>query len=93
MGLRRYWIKFDITIHDNPPIGILIGCGVTGYDYDDAINLIKRRVFKMDDLSPILDCIENVDISSLDSNHVLPNMGMVTDRGIWFPLGYESEDW
>ena len=90
MELRRYWFKFDITIQNNPPIGTLVGCGVTAYNYDDAMNLIKEMVFKTINIPPLIECIEDVNVLSLDSNHVLPNMGLVTVRGIWFPLGYEK---
>ena len=31
---------------------------------------------------------EDIDVRALDPNHVLPNIGNVTSRGIWFPLGY-----
>lgn len=30
--------------------------------------------------------VENVDISSLDDNHVRPNMGSPIVRGVWFPM-------
>jgi len=31
------------------------------------------------------EAIENIDIRLLDQEHVVPNIGMVTFRGIWFP--------
>jgi hypothetical protein len=66
-----------------------MGCGVTAYDYDDAINLLREHVF--DGSEPdVLDFEENVDVSKLDHNHVVPNMGSVVVRGVWFPLGYDE---
>lgn len=88
MELVRYWIKFDISLSDSPPVGILSGCGITARNYDDAITIISKSIFKDRDMPNIKECIENVDISSLDANHVLPNMGSPFKRGIWFPLGY-----
>jgi len=32
--------------------------------------------------------IENVDVSTLDAGHVLPNMSPPNIRGVWFPLRY-----
>lgn len=32
--------------------------------------------------------IEDVDVSTLDPEHVLPNTGVPAARGIWFPLGH-----
>jgi hypothetical protein len=34
--------------------------------------------------------MEDVDLSSLEQKHVLPNLGDVTARGIWFPQGYDK---
>jgi hypothetical protein len=36
----------------------------------------------------VVQVVENVDVSTLDQKHVLPNIGDVTVRGVWFPLGY-----
>ncbi|MGH9896159.1 MAG: hypothetical protein ACREA0_30045 [bacterium] len=61
---------------------------MSAYTYADALNLIRERVFAGADVPEIAKVIEDVDVSTLDANHVLPNMGLVTVRGIWFPLGY-----
>ena len=88
MTLTRFWFKFHLNWSDPHPMGTIAGCGVTAYDYQDALGLLKNLVFK-EDLPKIKECIENVDISTLDEKHVLPNMGNIFRRGIWFPLGYE----
>ncbi|MDO8388733.1 MAG: hypothetical protein Q7T13_20335 [Polaromonas sp.] len=81
--LQRFWFSFE----DLPPYSSLrSGCGVTAYDYDDAVEILKEKVFSQ--ALPNLAVIEGVDIHTLDKNHVLPNMGLVTQRGVWFPLGY-----
>ena len=71
-------------------MGTLIGCGVTAWNYDDALNLVRERVFEGKVLPPIKTCVEDVDVSTLDEGHVLPNMRPPSVRGIWFPLGYED---
>jgi hypothetical protein len=83
MRLTRYWFEFadlsESTIHQ---------CfGVTAWTHDDAISLLSRLIpnWKQFQLNQI---ISNVDISTLDTNHVRPNMGVCTVRGIWFPIGY-----
>lgn len=43
-----------------------------------------ESVFTEIDLPRITQQIENVDVSTLDPNHVLPNMGLVTERVIGF---------
>ena len=81
--LRRFWFSFEGL----PSFSVLnVGCGVTAYTYDDALHLLKDRVFAQS--LPACSVIEDIDISTLDENHVRPNMGVVTQRGVWFPLGY-----
>lgn len=83
----RYWFHFDLTDYAHPPLGIIMGCGITEASFDLAMDRVKK-IFDNRTVPPILSCIENVDISTLDASHVRPNMGSPSDRGIWFPLGY-----
>jgi hypothetical protein len=78
MKLIRFWFEFD-NIHSY---------GVTAWNYDDAINILKEKVFSNTPFPVIKHVIENVDVSALDKGHVLPNMAIPTIRSIWFPLGY-----
>lgn len=88
MRLRRYWFDFSLEAGREYPIGIRMGCGVTAHDRADAETLMKENIFDGRQIPPITNCIEDIDVSTLDANHVLPNMGLVIQRGIWFPLGY-----
>jgi hypothetical protein len=86
MGLlRRYWFAFKAFPH---PTALNLGCGVTAYSYEDALHLLRERVFPASDLPEIVDFKVDVDVTRLDSNHVVPNLGLVVDRGVWFPQGY-----
>jgi len=85
--MKRYWFEFDgIDI----PGGVRMGCGVTAFNQDDAINLMNERIFKSIPFPPIRKVVENVDVSTLDKGHVLPNMLPPNIRGIWFPLGFNE---
>lgn len=86
--IKRYWFQFSKSDSEFLPIGVSSGCGLSAYNYEDAIELIKERVFSGANLPTIDDVVEEIDISTLDEAHVIPNMGDVTVRGIWFPLGY-----
>jgi hypothetical protein len=88
MKLVQYWIEFDLSLNDPHPPGLLAGCGVTAYDYDDALQLIRERIFVTTALPHIKKVVEDIDISTLDANHVLTNMLVPIRRGIWFPAGY-----
>jgi hypothetical protein len=81
----RYWVQFKLPLPSQYPMGLARGCGVTAYDKDDAMELIRKSLFTGDDIPEVSRITENVDISTLDANHVLPNMASPLVRGIWFP--------
>jgi hypothetical protein len=84
--LRRYWFEFAV-----PDFDVLkLGCGVTAYDEKDAEAVIRDRIFKGGPLPPIRKIVADIDVRSLDAGHVVPNMGSVVWRGIWFPTGFEQ---
>jgi hypothetical protein len=68
-----------------PRINKPSGYGVTAFDYLDAVQLLRERVFSGKDLPAIGSVIEDVDISTLDDRHVRPNMGVPVWRGVWYP--------
>ena len=81
--LTRYWFEFEPA--EQPTWWSIFGCGVTAYDYEDAVTLMREHVFKDRELPPISRCVKNVDIRTLDSGHVRPGMGVVVFRGVWYP--------
>jgi hypothetical protein len=88
MTLHRYWFRFDVALGDPHPPGTLLGCGVSAYNYDDALSILREHVFKGAPLPRVVDAVEDVDVSELDAGEVLPNMGSPVERGVWFPRGY-----
>ena len=92
MKSRKYWFDFDLSLSDRHAIGTLMGTGVTASSKEEALELVRKRVFRSQRMPSVVKCIEDVDISQLDPNHVLPNIGDDLLRGIWFPLGYDSGD-
>lgn len=84
-SLHRFWVTFKGTKQFSP---LTLGCGVTAYDHADALSILESAVFAGEPMLEINSIVEDVDIQVLDQNHVLPNMGLVTNRGVWFPLGY-----
>jgi hypothetical protein len=83
--LRRYWFDFEAIAEPSP---LNLGCGVTAHDYDDAVALLTSHVLSGQPLLRIRRVLSDIDISTLDEKHVLPNIGSVLVRGIWFPLGF-----
>jgi hypothetical protein len=86
-SLHRFWFTFT-----NPPqfSPLGLGCGVTAHNSEDAMTILRTQVFDSGAELKIEASIEDVDVQALDSHHVLPNMGDVTRRGVWFPLSYQS---
>ena len=72
--LIRYWFK---TKRGH-------GIGVSAYSRDDAEFLIKSAnlLFEYE----VVEVIANVDITTLDQGHVIPNMGPPNFRGVWYPM-------
>jgi hypothetical protein len=58
--------------------------GVTGYDLDDALSLIKRFHWA-DDLPPIAELIPTPDVGELLATGALGPIGVPVWRGIWYP--------
>lgn len=81
-SLTRFWFEFERT----SKLSILnIGCGVTARNYEDALSLLQERLFSGRQIPTIISFVEGIDVSTLDARHVLPNLGVTVDRGIWFP--------
>ncbi len=84
--LHRYWFTFEGDAR-SLRAGLAMGVGVTAFDRDDAARIIRRDVLEGQELPTVAHVIEDVDVSTLDPNHVLPNAGPPSVRGVWFPLG------
>ncbi len=87
--MKRFWFEFENIGYENLPAGVVIGCGITSNNYDDAIQILSEKVFKNYPIPKIVKLVEDIDISTLDTGHVKSNMSSPNLRGVWFPLGYE----
>ena len=87
--LKRYWIEFEIQMASDFPPGVGHGCGLNAFNFEDALNILNEKLFFSIQMPPIKKISENVDLSTLDQNHVIPNMKAPVGRGIWFPLGVD----
>jgi hypothetical protein len=83
--LKFYWIRFYNPPDYNP---ISLGCGITAFSYNDAMQLAQNMLSKQNLNLDIMSVEEGVDILSLDAGHVIPNIGLTTERGVWFPKGH-----
>jgi hypothetical protein len=86
-SLRKFWFRFEPLPR---PTAVNIGCGVTAFDREDAISIIKQLIFGENGPPPILESREDVSLDDIEQNHARPNVGNLEVRGIWFPQGYSS---
>lgn len=86
--LIRFWIDFEWSDFENPRnfLDVKKGMGVTAYNLDDAIEIVKKTRFK-DNLPKISNVIENIDISTIEDKGVRCNMELPLRRGVWYPKG------
>jgi hypothetical protein len=89
----RLWVTFvhartgplGDTLTDPVGFALLHGCGVTGFDAQDALDRMHAELFEARPMPDIDSVTLDVDISTLDSDNVLPFIGNPTTLGVWFP--------
>lgn len=59
--------------------------GITAYSIEDAKRLLKQKAFPKEELPRIIRIIESIEFKDLDENHIVPNMGPMIVRGVWYP--------
>lgn len=84
--LKRYWLVL-YPVHRYGPRNI----GITAFSPEQAKSLAKNAMENLgwQDISEEkinqAEIIENIDIRKLDTGHVIPNVGVVSRLGVWFP--------
>jgi hypothetical protein len=80
--LTRYWFAF---VQSESPSALNLGCGITAYDRSDAERMLHDTVFSIFAERVVAQVVENIDVTTLEKNHVLPNLGNPAVRGVWYP--------
>ena len=80
--MKPYWVMFERLA---TPTFLKMGVGVTARSESDA-RAIVAAAFSEARITTI-EAVEGV--GSLDQDHVVPNMGNMLRRGVWFPKGFE----
>ena len=76
--LRRYWL----------PATRGFGIGVTTFDRVAAWFLALSVLDRLPSGAELTgEVIEDVDVRTLDQQHVVPNMRPAVEVGVWFPMG------
>ena len=75
--LIAYWIEDDAAEWHSRRLG------VSAYSLDDALALLAGAGYEVDPESATIR--EDVAVGELDRSHVVPNMGVVSRRGVWYP--------
>lgn len=74
--LTAFWIE--------PPDGP--GYGVTAFSLQDALEILRSFGFELPDDLSSLRVTPGVRFEDLDPGHVVPNMGPIVVRGLWYPF-------
>jgi hypothetical protein len=75
-SLRRFWF----------PATSGFGVGVTADSEADARRLAEEAAARhLPPGAQLLSAVSDVDVRTLDPEHVLPNIGPVVVRGVWYP--------
>lgn len=75
---RAFWLVFP----DQPTVPL--GIGVTARSVEDAFALLEQHGYRLH-RSGRVEVREDVTVADLDQEHVVPNMGPIVFRGIWYP--------
>ncbi len=87
LRVRRYWFEFDVESSAGTSglrARLAHGCGVTGRDEDDCLELIRRDVIAGNELPKVRRVIRDVDLSTL-SAMIRRTMDGPRARGVWYP--------
>jgi phytoene/squalene synthetase len=74
--LRRYWFR----------VAGSHGFGVTAHSEHEATNLAAKAAEKLGLAFDLIEVTPDVDVTTLDQGHVIPNMGPPNFHGVWFPF-------
>lgn len=89
MNLNHYWFEFDLP-PGSAAQGLEPRCGVSAFDRDDALHLLRHIVFAGQAPPPIRRCIEDVTEQTLAELRIARSHRPLKWRGIWYPLGYSA---
>ena len=84
--MKHFWFILD----SSDPYGVK-NVGVTANSIEEArgIAIVELQSLNWIDQSRVIEktseIIEDVDIRLLDENQLLPNIGMVEYKGVWWP--------
>jgi hypothetical protein len=81
--LTVYWF----TMRES--FGPSLGFGITAKDLDDALSLLAKAAEEVNRIQINGTMVESwreiKSADELEQNHVVPNMGVMLRRGVWFP--------
>ena len=73
--LQRFWFRTAEGL----------GIGVTAPSRAGAEQLARDAADRLSLNFEVLEVISDVDVRTLDQDHVVPNMGPPSVQGVWFP--------
>ncbi len=81
--MRPHWITVEPA--HGPPV-LNLGVGITAASEAEARAMFAAAFGAAHRIAQVRAVM---DADELDRKHVVPNMGNMLKRGVWFPRGYE----
>ena len=75
--LKTYWFE--------SPAFPVPGFGVTAFSREDAFQLLRDSGYPVSLHDPAVRVTEGIRVADLDQHHIVPNIGPIVFRGVWFP--------
>ena len=72
------------VVGGGPTTVFLDGCGVSGFDEEDCLALVRQQIFQGEELPEVRDRVPDVDVATLPQ-HLRDHLGNPSLRGVWFP--------
>jgi len=79
LKLIPFWITFPV---DKLPI---LGFGVTAFTIEDAYSILEEYGYNYHQIAKRVAVKKDITWDEIEADHVRPNIGPITVRGIWFP--------
>ena len=79
-ALISYWMSFPEN--ERFPLGI----GVTAYSLEDAFALVQQQGIEWPAQASRIDVRRGITVHDLDQSNVVPNIGPMQLRGVWYPV-------
>ena len=82
MALDRHLLTAFWIVSEGPSVSHR-QLGVSAYSLEDAFHLLEEMGIRVNPATATIR--SGIRVEDLDPAHILPNMGVIVRRGVWYP--------